>query len=889
MNPKRTNPGSLSTNGSPQYWQTILRWLHSPLLRAYEWRFFPSYWRTRNRWQRLKFAVSKRVYGARGGVRLAAESTSIFLLILKTVFWQVLAAAFLVAVLEFAEKKLRQSSSFLDYLTRHSAALRLAVTWFRHNPVVASISPGTFSTLAQISGLFLGLYFTAISVVAGTNYARVPTEILNALVREKVGNLYIRIVALFGGVSLILLGLVNLGYTPGTLNIILALLLGVASLFSFVELGRRAFYFFDPTKLVAVVATNILRLARSATPAGFSWRDNAFQDHYRKLADSDVRIYEDVVLLSDRESHLQGRSLLSLVLQLLVLLELYCKDKQRIPSDSLWFERVYHHRTWLTTEESRVNIAIETGTGLEPEYVADHSWLEKRLANLISRALTGLRDRADFARAITVSNKLQETLGILSGELAIDESLFLFQRLRTFAHAVATKTAQTPLSSDLKEFLAPSLGLADVCGMGFISIFLGFANRIEQTTAEQFSAVIDKVDFRRPRTLYLTGMPRKVVQQLEYLYKGIAFEARVEHQQLSPLWYCRQIAGLGMARFFVETCDTLLLELEKTFAAEAEQLSSEKCYPFAVQIVQRGLEACHKFHFRVEKLHDWFTAFSTLRRVPDIPWPDFDAKNTHQRIEAVRDRLLIVLANSVPGIAALPPSKDIPDYLGQAYVMLADECYRSMAIGDEALFTKLFHPFFVVATAVQDRLRVQLKDYEPKTAVIYVTEPIEDLMAISGYALVYSELDSKTFWNLVKTSWDTYFNASPDSAAIVKSLFATITYRRSLFSILPRDLRRTAWTQDLMHRLRQRGLADDLLGVGMFRNTEETPNHPSAIIRVLARNSFMFEKAADIFIACYLIERPEAAGLDVPTSVKDFVRRLQRENSKFNSEYPDET
>lgn len=249
MNPKRTNPASLSTNGSPQYWQTILRWLHSPLLRAYEWRFFPSYWRTRNRWQRLKFAVSKRVYGARGEVRLAAESTSIFLLILKTVFWQVLAAVFLVAFLEFSENKLRQSSSLLDYLTRHSAALRLAVAWFRHNPVVASISPGTFSTLAQISGLFLGLYFTAISVVAGTNYARVPTEILDALVREKVGNLYIRIVALFGGVSLILLGLVNLGYTPGTLNIILALLLGVASLFSFVELGRRAFYFFDPTKL----------------------------------------------------------------------------------------------------------------------------------------------------------------------------------------------------------------------------------------------------------------------------------------------------------------------------------------------------------------------------------------------------------------------------------------------------------------------------------------------------------------------------------------------------------------------------------------------------------------------------------------------------------------
>ena len=260
--------------------------------------------------------------------------------------------------------------------------------------------------------------------------------------------------------------------------------------------------------------------------------------------------------------------------------------------------------------------------------------------------------------------------------------------------------------------------------------------------------------------------------------------------------------------------------------------------------MQRGLEACHKFHFHGEKFGKWSQGFSSLRRIPDIPWPDFDAKKVHERVEAVRDRLLIALATSVSGIASVPASKEIPDYLGQAYVMLADECYKSMASGEEALFSKLFLPFFAVSTAVQERLRGQLQGHDSKTAIVYIrTEPVEDLLAISGYALAYSELDGKNFWNLVKTYWDRYLAAAPDAASVVKSLVATISYRRSLFSILPRDIRRMTWTQDFMDRLRQRGLADDFPGARYPAPRKEAPSHPSAIIRTLARDCLLIRES----------------------------------------------
>jgi hypothetical protein len=339
-----------------------------------------------------------------------------------------------------------------------------------------------------------------------------------------------------------------------------------------------------------------------------------------------------------------------------------------------------------------------------------------------------------------------------------------------------------------------------------------------------------------------------------------------------------------MIRFFVEACESLLMELEKTYAVEAEGLSAAKKYAFAAQVVQRGLEACHKFHFRIEQFDRWFTGFATLRRVSDIPWPEFDPKKAHERIEIVRGRLLSVVATSAQGIAALPVSEKIPDYLGQTYVILAEECYRSMATGDEGSFAKFFSSFFAVSIVVQDRLRSQMKDLDIKTAVVYMTEPVEDLLAISGYALVYSELDKKNFWVIAKNYWEEYLGKVPDSTAVVKFLISTISYRRSLFAILPRDLRRTAWTQDLMHRLRERGLGRDLFGSGSYGLREKSPAHPSALIRVLARQSFLGENPADIFLASYLLSRPEAAGVEVATAVKDFRDRMEREKRKSEAE-----
>src|SRR5438045_5508322 len=145
------NPDGTQQPASRHIFRTIRRWVSSPLQRRYEWGFFRLFWWLRNQRNRLNFWFGNRTYSLRGGARIAAESTSIFFLIVRTVFWQVLGAALLVAALEFFDRKIRGPSTFLVWIAQHGAGAQVLITWLQQTIPDASLYAGTLSTLAQIA------------------------------------------------------------------------------------------------------------------------------------------------------------------------------------------------------------------------------------------------------------------------------------------------------------------------------------------------------------------------------------------------------------------------------------------------------------------------------------------------------------------------------------------------------------------------------------------------------------------------------------------------------------------------------------------------------------------------------------------------------------------
>lgn len=841
--------------------RTLLRWARSSSQRRYELQFSPHYWRLLQRWQAIRFGFGKRLFTASGWARSQRESFSILRSIFETIFGQVLLAIALVSALAGLDLLIAQFAAEMPSLDQ-----------------VASRS--VLSVVAQVAGIFLALYFTAVSVVASTAYAQVQSDIRDLLTREKIGNLYIRIVALTVAVAILLLTKNALGFSLGILDLSVVALLAVIAVFSFVLLGMRAFHFFDPTKLVEYLGYELVRWFQAATPKGFQWQNPSFQAHYQKQAEGVLMTYRNVVYLATQEKYFDGKALVQLILQPLILLQLYVKKKRSIPSESHWFKRIYRHRDWLTADYTEISMALRSGTSLQPEAAPDFMWFETYVEEVVANTFGALLKRQDLQNAVALLDNVQRTQSVLAEHLATDEALRLFRKLQPQVRelAVGTDCNATSPENETENQLA-KLALIDVYCMQLINILLGFSKSLRELNVESFANRISNLRWPRARSIYLTQLPRAVVQQLEYLQKGLEFERAVEGIIVSPLWYQEQIAALGLMRFVADTVEGLVSEWEGTFGNQTGALVSEKRYLTATQVVQRGLEACDKFAYHLGAVRSYFEEFTRLRRVEDIPWPTPDWETFSKRVLSVREQLIVNLAKSSITLARMPSKPNWPDYFGQCFSVLAEECNTAMATGNEALFQQIFPSFFNAALAAHDRLRTQYGDRKDQAATVFTTESIEDLLHLSGYALIYTELDGKKYWDVVRKVWDYYLANHEDAKSAIEVICAIVDYRLSVFAILPRDPLRTAWKQKLEQRLRVDGILDEDSHYDPFGERAIAARHPSKIIQILARGGSIgtiFHNPHDIFLALYIAECPETSELRLPRLAQEFLDSLQR-------------
>lgn len=844
---------------------TIKRWLDSKPQRLYEWQFSPYYWKLISGWKRIKFTFETRFFTLKSRTRDQRESFSIFRGISRAIVGPALFAIVFIIVL----------AAINYFLSPYIIASRLQ---FLLN-LDQETSTNLLGIVAQVAGVFLALYFTALSVVASTVYARVPGEIRELLTKEKVGNLYIQIVALTVAVATLLLGKSAFGFSINALDMLVVILLSVITIFSFIVLGLRIFSYFDPTKLAEYLGSDLVRWLKATTPKGFQWDNPSFQGHYQKQAERLLMTYRKVVYLATHAEYFDGTVLVRLVTQPLLLLQLYTSDKTRIPSNSNWFKRIYSHRDWLTADSTEIDLALRSGTSLQPESVPDLMWFENNIGEMVIEVLRALAKENDFSSTADILDNIQRTQSVLSKHLAINEAIYMFRIIQPLVFQIAffDDTNIGNLQEDEEKSLLSRLGIIDVYCLELISILLGLSDTLDKITTETFTSTLDRINWNKPESIYTAQTPREVIKQLEYLQEGIRFEYEVEGKCISPKWYRNQIAAFGMVSVIKEAVEKLVAEYEKLFINQTESLISEERYLNAAQIVDRGLEACNKFIFHVDRIHACYDRLSTLHLVKDIPWPSPDWGGFSKRVLTVKEALVTNLAKSSIALAKMPFQKTWPDYFGQSFLVLAEECDNAMAAGNETLFKKIFPAYFNTALQAHDRLRIEIGSRTDQAALVFITEPIEDLLHISGYALIYSELDGKKYWDTAKECWDLYLNDRDKPQEVIESINSFVRFRQSVFAILPRATLRTGWQIKLEKRLREDNVFVDVSYDPFTAGRRIRPKHTSKIIQLIARGIMgtISHNGQDVFLAMYLSNRPEVPSLELPHRAQDFLNAMK--------------
>jgi hypothetical protein len=849
--------------------RTLKRWLLFPHQRKYEWGLYYFYWVYRRFISRTGFWCRKQVYWVKDRERVLIESVRVLNEVMRTILGTFLISVLLVAILLFLENLLHR---------------QIWTEFFANNLLNASSYTSLLSTIAQIGAVFLGLYFTAVSVVASTVYSEIAEDVRLLLIHEKVGNIYIKSVTFLTSVALIFLVLDVGGLTPSVFGLLLIFILGICSILSFVHLGRRVLYFFNPTELVVILFHDISYSIRSCTPAGLYWKQYAFQVHYQKKSESLLKTYKHLVDHTVARPAPESKMLLELANGLAMILNEYSNSKYRIPSASYWFSRIPKHKNWLLTNFTEIEIALNTGTSIYPELLPDQFWLEKKIKDIVRCILIVLLKNGEIEQAIIILNNIQFILAELSEKFMVDEALLL---ARSITSAIYDKleSEQGIKESGIVDILKlrAGLGLVEAQSILLTTIVLGFSKALKGLTKEVFINNVGGLYLHGQDAILGTAMPRTVADEMVRLQNSAEFEKIAEGKPISNGWYTKQIIALAYARHIEKVIKLFIVELKGNYTERARKLIKDNQCVFTQELAYRGLESIEKMKICITEGKACFSRMEEFRKEKEIPWPNIDWDSHISEIQKIRKDIIQQIARSSVTVASTKLPESLPDYFGKSYSFLAEECYYAMATDDETYFNNTFPAFFIISLEAYQRLRDRLEDSEQQTQLIYSSEPIGDLLALSGIALIYSELNGKRYWQLVKKLWDEYFSKLPDATAVTKLFVAIFDYRESLFLIKPRDSARYSWKRDISEQFGARGLINDDQYFPGFTGDRKVVQHKSALIRALSRSIRLFEDPQSVFIVCYLLKRPEATTLEMPRHAEGFADSLNREIERDSS------
>jgi hypothetical protein len=747
--------------------------------------------------------------------------------------------------------------------------------WLRvHRPDLAS-SASFAGTVVQVAAVFLGLYYTAVSVVVSNSYKDVPGGVRRQILKEQAGTYYVDTVAFAGAMALVMNAAVVLGWNPGWINFVVLVLLSVASIFAFVVLGIRLFEFFDPASIAGVLTHDIYRKARASTPRGYRWDDAAFQDSYRRQATNDLKVLRHVVSLAGTRESRAGESLKTVAQHILQLFTSYATIIPEIPVESRWFQRVPQHPSWLIADDTRLRLAVQTQTGLDAELVPDHFWLESQLLTGLRDALQALLARREHEAVAQVSAQAKDVVEYLAARFQIDHAMGLHQVLSTLGRdemRSATAVVLEPRDDYYR------IGAIELLLMGSIQLILGLAKAVQTLSPEWLRSFASSAAVRPPGAPIGHPVPRTVREELGRLRSAMEFERAAEGQQVTPVWFLAHHLGRSYASFLAETLPVLVEEAESTYVNTVRDLWKVAPTAIVVTATQRGLEACDKLEVHLERIASVHQRLLSVQRAVDTndAWPVLDIQPLMLRVTSLRDDLLTLLAKVSPRLSDEVPTGELPDDFGQIYTALTEGSFDALVAGRWALLERILPAAILLAFRAHDRLRHEGAHLSPEYQIGVQSDVVADPLELSGYALLLSDLQGGPAWDTTVKIWDQIINAHEDPAGLIKLIIAHWKFARSSFLWMspPRKLRRMAWQQTIQSRLQALGLLDGRPSWSPAYQHQQEEVTPLVAAYLHTRN--LRSSAGDLFLAHYLFARPEAEGIEVPDSVAAVQDEIDR-------------
>ena len=826
-----------------------------------EWEGF---WRLREKIRYLTFFVRARIFGFWHVIGERKTEARIFADLVRAVLWQLSLAGAIVIVLYWLDEKIQP----------------MLVQWEWEAPMDDGYAT-LLTTIAGIGGVFIGLYYTALSTVSGAMYARVPNNIRNLLEQDQTGKLYINFLSIlsFSCIMFVAFYVVGLGKIQWITPFI-ALFAGVGIL-SFSRLGRRAFNFFDPTSLSGTIFTQLTQAVEMA-----AHRDRSFQSHAHRLATHCIATLKTLADICAKEPHLRGEPYAQFSRIVIEFLLLYQISRCRIPTPSLWYEQKHVHKEW-HADNVMADVSHIAGMPLPPEKTGDYPWLENELLPIVRQCVrVNLTDQNwDIARDVLslcgqFSNHLASLRQAKSAAMAIhtDGEIVL---------DIILPPSEDIVVGDRKE----EVGIVEQIVTEPANAFISYCNGLQGVRKETLVESARKIAWHRHDAVYSPAFPPHLLPCLEELKTHIDFERQVEGKIVTPLWYQAEVIVRAEADQFFANAKVVFDDFPALLKAWQDKAKKSKRLWTQAMIIHAEWRYHKLLEMRLHELKEAHESIIGNQRVKEMNWRtvDFPAheKRHSERGKEIIDRMSVLTPLLL--LAARP--EWAPDYPGQFMRCIGDTAMDALIDNDPETFRRVFTSYFITCFQRFDRMRESIEIEAQAWRMVMkfraAFAPMRDLLSLSGYARLMSDLhESSALWQVVVKNWDRMLDKSEDSS---KNAGGSARILPQVLVDMLRDAKvtptsdagdtfRTNWERKVVWELNKIPRSKELCPggeLGGFRTLgecDETVDHSSKLVRYCAESRMLGAgNGEDIFVLYYFCERPDSEGVDFKEW--DYIRR----------------
>ena len=715
-----------------------------------------------------------------------------------------------------------------------------------------------------IGGVFIGLYYAAISAVGGAIYARLPNDIRDLLAKEQVGNVYMRLLAFLTSFGVCLLAFHTIGFEPIILAIPLLIIGAGVMIIGFVRLGARAFYFFDPTILSHRLFKQLFQYHRQVQAGGYRWLDPSFQNYTRQRAQNTVDTLTAVSDIASKEPHLNGHPLAGLCKNLLVFLCDYEIVKKSIPTGSLWYRQKYVHPDWYRTSDTKTSLAYETATGLSPETISDSRWIESAILPIVQRCLEINMEEKRYPIVIELLNRLDIYVRLLAANHQIEYAFDLISEVFSWCE----KFLLVEKDSIVKE---ESLEHMEICGQLAImpiNVLLDYRHTIKSHGQQAIHRQIRRIKWKSKKSIYRVGFAVHILPRLEWMRPRLEFERRVEGHIISPIWYLEELVNQKEAENYQAAMLCFYQKIGGLYKPWIESAISSKHPWLAAVILSTESEYWNKLDCHKDILNQFWNDLNSDRKVEGIPWPSLDADELMEKHRQRGRELLEFMSKEILLLSLISRPESYPDFAGQFLHTVGEALFVAMLENDCELVKTLFGRYFGGSLLQFDKLRSEEwgTDWQNLNNLKIAAAPLLDLMDMSGYVYLLSDYHDDTLLKepIVK-AWNKHFNEEQENQRL-QSLAAATSLSESGFEIEHRGINRTRWKQmveRLLRNVERQEIPPDPNRITFDPEPDTVPVHESALVRVFARDlDHLFYDGIDIFLAKYIRQREGGENLD---------------------------